>query len=99
MPYYVYLISDYSKKSIHSGYCGDVNKMIGKYAEHNEMSLNYPPDKYLFRLVYLEELETQGKAIDRNMYLTFMPLVEKIKEIEKFNPEWLELMPGINIEL
>lgn len=96
---YVYLISNYSHTNIQSGYCEDVRKAIGFYSKHNDMTLNYPLDKYLHRLVYLEEVSSEGKAVDRLTYFTHMPNTEKIKLIESINPDWIELKPGVNIEL
>lgn len=98
MPY-VYLISNYKHDNIHSGHCTELAKVIDFYAQHNDMSLNYPVENYLMRMVYLEELTSDSAAIERVTHFTKLPLAEKIKLIESINPDWIELKPGVNIEL
>jgi len=91
MSHYVYLISDYSHKHIHAGYCDDVVKMIEFYQFFSDTSLHYPIDKYLNRLVYCEKVWTEGQAIDRVTYFTFMPLKVRIEQILAANPDWDDL--------
>lgn len=96
MEYYVYLISDFSHRHIQAGYCSDMTKMVTFYNKMNEMSL-YPSDeKYINRLVYFEEVNKEGDAINRLMFFTFIPLTERIKLIEEVNPTFMDLTTASN---
>ena len=96
MNYYVYLISDFKKKNIHAGYCEDVPKMVGFYNDLNDLSIRLNEDHYLNRLVYFEEMGKEGDAIDRVMFFTFTPLIERIKLIEEVNPTFMNLTTASN---
>jgi predicted GIY-YIG superfamily endonuclease len=95
---YTYLMSDHTKKNIHAGYCESVSKMVEWYKQWSEMSLFLTDDKYLNRLVYLEENSTEGQAIDRFTYFTFIPISERIKIIEGCNPTFMDLTTASNFD-
>ena len=99
MKYFVYLISDYTHKNIHCGYTSDLIKLLELYNILNITSLNYHAENYLNRIVYMEEVKKEGTAIDRLLYFTHLPLIEKIAEIQAVNPQWLDLSldPNFNI--
>ena len=99
MAYFIYLMADHTHKHLHAGYCKDIIKAIDFYKEQEMMSLYYPTEKYLTRLVYLTEVTTEKQAIEGFEYFNFMPITEKIKEVINVNPGWIELIPGVNIEL
>ena len=92
------MISDHTKKHIHAGYCASVSKMVEWYKELNEMSLFLTDDKYLNRLVYLEENSSDGQAIDRMVFFTFISLDEKMKMILELNPEFMDLTTASNFD-
>lgn len=96
MSHYVYLISDYKQKKIHAGHCENIGKAVGFYNELNGTSLHYPPENYLNRLVYFEEVNNEGQAINQILYFSNMPLKVKQQTIEEFNPTWIDLSTASN---
>jgi len=95
---FVYIISDYTRKNIHVGYCTDIVKTVEEYNMINDVSLLWPLDKYLNRLVYLEEVPDEFWAKDRIKALVILTNREKEEMILESNPAWMDLTTADNFQ-
>jgi len=98
MKHFVYMVSDYLKKNIHIGYATDLEKMLKIYDQINEMSLSWPVENYLNRLVYLEEISTDYLAKDRFKIISTLTSKEKREMITELNPTWCDLTADQNFK-
>lgn len=99
MSVYVYLMMDHSQTKWHTGHCIDMYVMLAAFNEINEMALNYPPTKYLNRLVYVEEHPSIESAENRCAEIVHMNAAQKKALAKTVNPDLIELIPGLNFEL
>lgn len=96
MRHFIYIISDFTKRNIHFGYCSDVVKTVEIYNTMNTMSLHYPAENYLNRLVYFEENGSEEKCLERLRQLMTLTVKEKREMIIEINPEWIDLTKDVN---
>lgn len=105
---WVYIMTDSENRFFHVGYCADIVKAIKFYKELPmlpyvvkkvcEKTAIIENPKYNI-LIYLEENKTQGDSFERFKQLTEGTYEMKIDLIKTFNPGFVELTPGVNIEL
>ena len=95
MKLYVYIVTTNDDNVLHVGYCTDLKRTIKFYKELPNLELETDYN----RLVYVEEHPNEESAINR--FNELMQTPREIKEfiIEGVNPEWVELVPGVNFDL
>ena len=77
-------------------YIGVTNDLIRRVAEHKSKAAESFTKRYdVERLVYFEIFEDIGNAIRREKRLKKWTRAWKISLIEKENPDWNDLYPGI----
>ena len=77
-------------------YIGVTNDLIRRVAEHRLKLVEGFTKKYeIARLVYFEQFDDIENAIKREKRLKKWPRAWKISLIEKDNPNWIDLYPGI----
>ena len=94
MQYYVYILSNNSNTTLYTGVTNDLAKRISEYKLHldkNSFSSRYNTVK----LVYYEFTESAETAIEREKKVKKLSRINKIKLIEKMNPQWLDLWDQI----
>lgn len=97
MAYYVFLMTDSERCNMHAGYCGHLEDMIAFYKLMPSMAMD---ENYIQNiLVYLEQAEHEQMVKDRLKQIVALNRIQKEDLINTINPDWVELMPGVNIEL
>jgi putative endonuclease len=92
MNWFTYIMTDRERRSLHAGYCNDIDNTIEFY---NCMpSLN--PDYRQNILVYMEQGEYEKQVQDRVKELISFNRKQKEDLVNSINPDWIELVPGMN---
>ncbi|MEK7078673.1 MAG: GIY-YIG nuclease family protein [Patescibacteria group bacterium] len=87
--YCVYIITNYNNTVLYTGVTGE---LIGRVWHHKNKSVSSFSSKYnLNKLVYFEIFENVSDAIVREKQIKGGSRKNKIKLIEKENPEWKDL--------
>jgi putative endonuclease len=93
MTYYVYILGSQKNGTL---YIGVTNDLIRRTYEHRAGVVEGFTDRYgVHLLVYFEETENIEAAIQREKRLKKWRRDWKIKLIEKANPNWEDLYPGL----
>jgi putative endonuclease len=91
--FYVYLLASKIGGTL---YVGVTNDLIRRVAEHRSKIAESFTKRYdVARLVYFEVFDQVEQAIHREKRLKKWPRAWKISLIEKDNPNWNDLYPGI----
>jgi putative endonuclease len=91
--YYVYILASKIGGTL---YIGVTNDLIRRVAEHKSKLIESFTAKYdVARLVYFEQFDDPENAIKREKRLKKWNRAWKIRLIEKSNPNWDDLYPGI----
>lgn len=99
MRYFIFLMSDYTHKHILLGSCINIPKMLETFDMLNTMSLHWPKENYLNRLVYFEELADEFVVNDRMKMLSTLTTKERREMILEINPEWEDLTKDLNFNM
>lgn len=93
MTYYVYIMASQPMGTI---YIGVTNNLLRRAWEHREGVLPGFTKRYgVKHLVYFEEFDDIGDAIQREHNLKHWSRAWKIALIEKANPDWHDLYPSM----
>jgi len=91
--YYVYILASRIGGTL---YIGVTNDLIRRVAQHRLKVIESFTEKYdVARLVYFEQFDHPENAIKREKRLKKWNRAWKIRLIEKENPNWDDLYPGI----
>ncbi|MCK1744219.1 GIY-YIG nuclease family protein [Bradyrhizobium sp. 139] len=91
--YYVYILASKIGGTL---YIGVTNDLIRRVAEHKAKLIESFTEKYdVATLVYFEQFDDPENAIKREKRLKKWNRAWKIRLIEKSNPNWDDLYPGI----
>jgi putative endonuclease len=89
--YYIYLLSNTSKMI----YIGVTNNLERRVFEHKSKQREGFTKKYnLHQLVYYEETDDIGRALEREKQLKGWKRQKKVALIESKNPKWKDLSEG-----
>jgi putative endonuclease len=90
---FVYLLSS---KPYGTLYIGVTNDLVRRVWEHKNKAARGFTEKYgVARLIYFEQIDSPIEAITREKQLKKWRRDWKIELIEKSNPDWHDLYPGI----
>ena len=91
--FYVYIVASRIGGTL---YVGVTDDLVRRVAEHRLELVDGVTKKYgVHRLVYFEQFDDAENAIRREKRLKRWNRDWKIRLIEKFNPNWDDLYPGI----
>ena len=91
--YYVYILASQKKGTL---YIGMTNDLIRRIYEHkNDLVPGFTNAYHVHRLVYYEVHGEIYQAITREKQIKKWKRQWKINLIEKANPEWKDLYPGL----
>jgi len=91
--FFVYLLASRKYGALYIGVTSD---LIGRTYLHREDVLPGQTSRYqIHNLVYFEEHGSAESAINREKQLKKWRRLWKLELIEKDNPEWLDLYPGL----
>ncbi|MCS3731180.1 GIY-YIG nuclease family protein [Bradyrhizobium betae] len=91
--YYVYILASRIGGTL---YIGVTNDIIRRVAEHKSKVIESFTEKYdVARLVYFEQFDDPENAIKREKRVKKWNRAWKVRLIEKDNPNWDDLYPGI----
>lgn len=88
--YYVYVLTNWNNKVMYIGVTSDLVKRV--YEHKNKLSAGFTQRYNINKLVYFEETRDIYAAIAREKQLKGWKREKKNVLIEKFNPEWEELI-------
>ena len=94
MNYYVYILASPTNYTVYIGVTGNLIRRIHEHREHLD------PDSFTSRydvrkLVYFEQTTDIKAALEREKQLKGWRRSKKNALIEKMNPEWKDLYPGL----
>jgi putative endonuclease len=93
--YWVYIMASRIGGTIYIGVTGD---LMSRGASHRSGEFEGFTKKYgVTRLVYFEKFDDVNEAIRREKQLKKWNRAWKISLIEKDNPNWLDLWPGLAV--
>ncbi|HKU98411.1 MAG TPA: GIY-YIG nuclease family protein [Vineibacter sp.] len=92
--FYVYFMTNYSRRVLYIGVTNDVERRIWEHRQGkgSEFAKTYHVD----RLVYVEEYPTAPEAIAREKQLKGWKRVRKNALVAESNPKWEDLVPEEN---
>ena len=91
--YYVYILASKIGGTL---YIGVTNDLIRRVAEHKlHLVESFTKEYGVVRLVYFEQFDDPENAIKREKRLKKWNRAWKVRLIEKSNPNWDDLYPGI----
>jgi putative endonuclease len=93
MKKFIYIIATGERPELIVGCCSDLTKTAQVFTKMPTLHTSQD------RLVYAEELNSEDAASERLKQVFGMNRVEKESLIESVNPQWIELLPGVNFEL
>ncbi|HEY0898110.1 MAG TPA: GIY-YIG nuclease family protein [Sphingobacteriaceae bacterium] len=96
MKKYVFIVTDRNRSTLHVGMSSDLTKTMEFYRQMP--NLFFDSAQQLTRLVYFEELTTEAAAIQRFKTIGKFTRMQKERLIRAVNPDWLNLMIGLDFE-
>ncbi|MGV7213193.1 GIY-YIG nuclease family protein [Bradyrhizobium sp. UFLA05-112] len=91
--YYVYILASKIGGTL---YIGVTNDLVRRVAEHRlKLVESFTKEYDVLKLVYFEQFDDPENAIKREKRLKKWKRAWKIALIEKDNPDWNDLYPGI----
>jgi len=90
MPYYVYMVTNYTRTTIYTGFTGN---LVQRIEQHKAKSVNSFSRKYKTDiLVYADEFENVSEARARERAIKKWNREWKDNLINKSNPNWEEIL-------
>ncbi len=96
MKKYVYLVTDRNRSCLHVGMSTDLMKTMTFYRQMP--NLFFDAGQQLTRLVYFEELNSEGMAVERFKLISKFTRIQKDRLIRSVNPDWIDLTIGLDFE-
>jgi putative endonuclease len=96
MKKYVFIVTDRNRSTLHVGLSADLNRTMEFYQQMP--NLFFDSAQQLTRLVYFEELTTEDAAVQRFKLIGKFTRLQKERLIRSVNPDWLNLMIGLDFE-
>lgn len=93
MQYYIYILTSKKNGTLYIGVTSDLVKRV--YEHKNELVKGFTQKYAIHNLVYFETTESIESAIMREKQLKKWDRAWKINLIEKNNPVWKDLYPGL----
>ena len=91
--YFIYILASKKNGTLYTGVTNDLERRV---AEHRNGAVpGFPTKHKVFKLVYFETLDAPGHAIAREKQLKAGSRADKIRLIERDNPEWGNLFDGL----
>lgn len=91
--FYVYILANKRNGTL---YIGVTSNLVKRIYEHKQKMVDGFSKKYaLDKLVYFESIKSQEEAFLREKRLKTWKRDWKLELIEKDNPEWKDLYPGL----
>ena len=93
MPYYVYILASRKNGAL---YIGVTNDLIRRIYEHKDKSISGFTSQYdVDQLVWFDQTDDVMSAISAEKRLKRWNRAWKVALIEKTNPQWRDLYPGL----
>ena len=93
MPYYVYILASRKYGTL---YIGVTNDLIRRIYEHKDKSISGFTSQYdVDQLVWFDQTDDVMSAISTEKRLKRWNRAWKVALIEKTNPQWKDLYPGL----
>lgn len=92
--FYIYIVTNKKHGTLYIGVTSNMHRRI--YEHQNKILKGFTEKYNLDKLVYYEIHDTAEAAITKEKQLKFWKRDWKIKLIEDFNPEWMDLSKMLN---
>jgi len=94
---FVYIITNEYNTVLYTGVTSDLKERIKQHKTKKH------PDSFsakynIYKLVFYEIFDTIGEAIRREKQIKAGPGKKKVEMINQFNPEWVDLRLGSDLE-
>ena len=86
---YIYILTNYTNTTLYIGVTSNLAKRI--YEHKNKLVDGFSKRYNLTKLVYFEQIDSIVSAIEREKYLKGKKREFKIKLINYFNKDWVDL--------
>ena len=96
MKKYVFIVTDRNRSTLHVGLSSDLNRTMEFYQQMP--NLFFDSAQQLTRLVYFEELNSEEAAMQRFKLIGKFTRLQKERLVRSVNPDWLNLMIGLDFE-
>ncbi len=90
---YLYFMSNKKDGVLYTGITNNLSRRV--YEHKNKLLKGFTSKYNLTKLVYVEKIEGEVQAIEREKHFKKSYRREKVKLINKSNPEWLDLSGDI----
>ena len=91
--YYIYIMTNKGNRVLYTGVTGNLVKRV---YQHRERQVQGFTSRYnVTKLVYFEIFNNPVNAIAREKQMKAGSRWKKVKLIERHNPEWKDIYPGI----
>lgn len=87
--YYIYILTNQKHGVLYIGVTNDLKRRV--YEHKNKLNEGFTKKYNTTRLVYMEETNSINDALQREKQLKKWNRAWKIKLIDEYNPEWLDL--------
>lgn len=92
--YYVYILTNQKHGVLYIGVTNDLARRI--YEHKNKLNEGFSKRYNLTNLVYIEETNNINDALQREKQLKKWNRAWKIRLIDEYNPEWLDLYDDLS---
>ncbi len=94
MSYYVYILASATNYSVYIGVTNDLIRRVYEHKSHADPD-SFTSQYNVHKLVYFEQTSDIRSALEREKQLKGWRRSKKNVLIEKMNPEWKDLYPGL----
>lgn len=92
--YYIYILTNQKHGVLYIGVTNDLKRRV--YEHKNKLNEGFSKKYNTTRLVYMEETNNINDALQREKQLKKWNRAWKIKLIDEYNPEWLDLYDDLS---
>ena len=93
--YYVYMLSDKSRKVLYTGFCNDLNRRLQEHIGQKGSPFTFAGRYHCTILLYYEVFHEVSQAIAREKQIKRWRRSKKEFLINKMNPKWKDLKDGL----
>jgi putative endonuclease len=90
---YIYILASKPYGTLYTGVTNDIVRRV--YEHKSKLVPGFTSRYAVDQLVYYEQLDDPERAILREKQIKNWTRAKKVKVIRDFNPEWVDLYPGL----
>jgi len=94
---FVYIMTNEYNNVLYTGVTSDLSARVVQHKDKKHRG-SFSARYNISKLVYYEEFDTIGEAIKREKQVKAGSRKKKVEMINQFNPEWVDLSMGSDLE-